>query len=151
MPGDGYPFYNNVEKTTGSPGSKVVPAGNLNKTGCPYSGTLGFIHSTCGICSNTGATVSSVTGISVLLANNRVNSKSTGVHPISSSECEILKLGVVDTYKGLGIGEKLMRLCIETCQEKKVGLITLETNSLLESAIRLYEKLGFVHVELKDS
>ena len=73
------------------------------------------------------------------------------VNPISGSECEILKLGVVDTYKGLGIGEKLMRLCIETCQEKEVKLITLETNSKLESAIRLYEKLGFVHVELKDS
>jgi len=73
------------------------------------------------------------------------------INPISSSACEILKLGVVDTYKGLGIGEKLMRLCIETCQAKEVKLITLETNSLLESAIRLYEKLGFVHVELKDS
>ena len=91
-------------------------------------------------------------GASILLAHFKDEIVGTVcVNPISGSACEILKLGVVDTYKGLGIGEKLMRLCIETCQEKEVKLITLETNSLLESAIRLYEKLGFVHVELKDS
>ena len=91
-------------------------------------------------------------GASIFLAH--LNDEIVGtvsINPISSSVCEILKLGVVDTYKGLGIGEKLMRLCIETCQEKEVELITLETNSKLESAIRLYQKLGFVRVELKDS
>ena len=91
-------------------------------------------------------------GASIFLAHFKDEIVGTvSVNPISHSECEILKLGVVDTYKGLGIGEKLMRVCIETCQAKEVKLITLETNSKLESAIRLYEKLGFVHVELKDS
>jgi putative acetyltransferase len=91
-------------------------------------------------------------GASIFLAHLKDEIVGTvSINPISRSVCEILKLGVVDTYKGFGIGEKLMRLCIETCQEKEVELITLETNSKLESAIRLYAKLGFVHVELIDS
>jgi putative acetyltransferase len=62
-----------------------------------------------------------------------------------------MKLGVVDDYKGLGIGRKLMQLCIAICQEKKVKLITLETSSKLESAIKMYLKFGFVHVEITAS
>jgi putative acetyltransferase len=40
-----------------------------------------------------------------------------------------MKLGVVDDCKGLGIGRKLMQLCVDICQEKKVKLITLEISS----------------------
>ena len=62
-----------------------------------------------------------------------------------------MKLGVVDAYKRLGIGRKLMQLCIDICQEKKVKLITLETSSKLTSAIKMYLKFGFVHVEITAS
>jgi putative acetyltransferase len=71
--------------------------------------------------------------------------------PVNNEEFEIMKLGVVDDYKGLGIGRKLMQLCIAICQEKKVKLITLETSSKLESAIKMYLKFGFVHVEITAS
>jgi ribosomal protein S18 acetylase RimI-like enzyme len=67
--------------------------------------------------------------------------------PVSNEEFEIMKLGVVDDYKGLGIGRKLMQLCIAICLEEKVKLITLETSSKLKSAIKMYLKFGFVHVE----
>jgi ribosomal protein S18 acetylase RimI-like enzyme len=71
--------------------------------------------------------------------------------PIDDTTFEIMKLGVVDAYKGLGIGRKLMQVCIDVCIEKEVKLISLETTSKLESAIKLYEKFGFVHVEITDS
>jgi putative acetyltransferase len=71
--------------------------------------------------------------------------------PVNNEEFEIMKLGVVDDYKGLGIGRKLMQLCIDICQEKKVKLITLETSSKLKSAINMYLKFGFVHVEITAS
>jgi putative acetyltransferase len=71
--------------------------------------------------------------------------------PVHSQVYEIMKLGVADDYKGLGIGRKLMQLCIAICQEKKVKLITLETSSKLESAIKMYLKFGFVHVEITAS
>jgi ribosomal protein S18 acetylase RimI-like enzyme len=71
--------------------------------------------------------------------------------PLEKNTFEIMKLGVIDGYKGLGIGRKLMQVCIDLCIEKKVTLITLDTSSKLQNAIKLYEKLGFVHVELTDS
>jgi ribosomal protein S18 acetylase RimI-like enzyme len=71
--------------------------------------------------------------------------------PLENNTFEIMKLGVIDGYKGVGIGGKLMQLCIDICIEKQVKLITLDTSSKLKKAIKLYEKLGFVHVEVTDS
>tara|TARA_B110000046_G_scaffold185756_1_gene229088 strand:- start:3273 stop:3734 length:462 start_codon:yes stop_codon:yes gene_type:complete len=91
-------------------------------------------------------------GSSIFLAH--FNDKVVGtvsICPISTSVYEIMKLGVVDAYKGLGVGRKLMETCINLCIEKEIKLITLETSSKLKSAIKLYEKLGFIHVEIKDS
>ena len=71
--------------------------------------------------------------------------------PTKKDTFEIMKLGVFEGYKGLGIGRKLMQVCIDICKEKKVHLITLETSSKLKNAIQLYEKLGFLHVKITDS
>lgn len=71
--------------------------------------------------------------------------------PVNDNTFEILKLGVVDGYKGLGIGRKLMQTCIDICIKKNVKTITLESSSKLESALRLYEKLGFKHIEIVDT
>jgi ribosomal protein S18 acetylase RimI-like enzyme len=35
--------------------------------------------------------------------------------PIDNDNYEILKLGVVDGHKGLGIGKKLLQICIDIC------------------------------------
>jgi ribosomal protein S18 acetylase RimI-like enzyme len=71
--------------------------------------------------------------------------------PLEKNTFEIMKLGVIDGYKGLGIGRKLMQICIDVCLNKEVRLITLDTSSKLQNAIKLYEKLGFVHVKITDS
>jgi putative acetyltransferase len=71
--------------------------------------------------------------------------------PLENNTFEIMKLGVIDGYKGLGIGRKLMQICIDICLEKEVRFITLDTSSKLQNAIKLYEKLGFVHVEVTAS
>jgi putative acetyltransferase len=71
--------------------------------------------------------------------------------PLEKNTFEIMKLGVIDGYKGLGIGRKLMQICIDICLEKEVRFITLDTSSKLQNAIKLYEKLGFVHVEVTAS
>jgi putative acetyltransferase len=71
--------------------------------------------------------------------------------PLENNTFEIMKLGVIDGYKGLGIGRKLMQICIDICQNKEVKLITLDTSSKLQNAIKLYEKLGFVHVQITAS
>jgi ribosomal protein S18 acetylase RimI-like enzyme len=71
--------------------------------------------------------------------------------PIDQDNYEILKLGVVDDYKGLGIGSRLMQICIDICKEKNVKTITLESSSKLKSALNLYEKLGFEHIDVVDA
>ena len=43
-----------------------------------------------------------------------------------------------------------MQTCIDICIEKNIKIITLESSSKLENALKLYEKLGFKHVELVD-
>ena len=68
--------------------------------------------------------------------------------PVDMETFEILKLGVVDGFKGLGIGKKLMQICIDISIEKGIKRITLESSSKLESALKLYEKLGFEHIEV---
>ena len=91
-------------------------------------------------------------GSSIFLAH--FNDKVVGtisLIPIDKYNYEILKLGVVDGYKGLGIGAKLMQVCIAICIEKKVKTITLESSSRLKSALKLYEKLGFKHIEIVDT
>jgi ribosomal protein S18 acetylase RimI-like enzyme len=71
--------------------------------------------------------------------------------PVNDNTYEIFKLGVVNGFKGLGIGRKLMQICIDICIEKNVKIITLESSSKLENALKLYEKLGFKHIEVVDA
>ena len=71
--------------------------------------------------------------------------------PLENNTFEIMKLGVIDAYKRLGIGRKLLQTCMDICYKKEVKLITLETSSKLVNAIKLYEKFGFVHTEITAS
>lgn len=73
------------------------------------------------------------------------------LNPLSKSTYEILKFAVVDGYKGLGIGKKLMQMCIDLSKQKGVETIILESSSKLEKALKLYEKFGFEHIEIKDT
>jgi putative acetyltransferase len=61
----------------------------------------------------------------------------------AAGRCELAKMAVATTHQGRGIGELLGRACKAWAAENGVGTIFLETNSKLENAIRLYERLGF--------
>jgi len=58
---------------------------------------------------------------------------------------ELGKMAVDPAHQGRGLGEQLGKAVIDFCAEKGAALIYLETNSLLATAIRLYERLGFIH------
>ena len=58
---------------------------------------------------------------------------------------ELGKMAVTPTYQGQGIGDQLGRAVIAWARNMKVRRLLLETNRKLEGAIRLYERLGFVH------
>ena len=59
--------------------------------------------------------------------------------------CELAKMAVATTHQRRGIGELLGRAGTAWAREQGFGRAFLETNSRLDDAIRLYERLGFRH------
>ncbi|HHC78892.1 MAG TPA: GNAT family N-acetyltransferase, partial [Flavobacteriia bacterium] len=64
---------------------------------------------------------------------------------------ELSKMAVSPTYQGLKIGQLLLRHCIDFAKNKGWKELLLYSNTVLENAIYIYKKLGFVEVELVDS
>lgn len=67
------------------------------------------------------------------------------------STYELSKMAVSPRAQGKKIGYLLGQALVEKAKEMKANKIFLETNSILASAIHLYEKLGFKHVSVEDS
>ena len=91
-------------------------------------------------------------GATILLASLKGEIVGTiCINPIGDTTNEILKFAVLDGFKGLGIGKKLMDYSIEICKQNKVETIILESSSKLEKALKMYEKYGFQHVAIKNT
>ncbi len=58
---------------------------------------------------------------------------------------ELTKMGVLESARGLKIGEKLLAYTLQLAQQKNIKTLFLLTNKKCEAAIHLYEKLGFEH------
>lgn len=65
--------------------------------------------------------------------------------PTGNDTYELAKMTVKDGYQGRGIGDMLGRALIEWARGANATMLHLETNRVLDNAIRLYERLGFVH------
>jgi len=63
---------------------------------------------------------------------------------------EISKMGVRPKAQGHGIGARLLTHAIDRYHDRKGQELFLETHSKLETAIRLYEKCGFVEAPLSE-
>jgi putative acetyltransferase len=63
--------------------------------------------------------------------------------PAGDRRFELAKMAVADSHQRRGLGERLGRACIEWARSNGVRTVFLETNSSLDGAIRLYERLGF--------
>jgi GNAT superfamily N-acetyltransferase len=64
---------------------------------------------------------------------------------VAPERCELAKMAVAPAHQRRGIGELLGRACLAWAAENGVASVFLETNSRLDGAIRLYERLGFRH------
>lgn len=56
---------------------------------------------------------------------------------------EILNLFVIEKYRGLGIGKRLINKVIKVCNEENIEMLTLEVRASNEFAIKMYKELGF--------
>lgn len=70
---------------------------------------------------------------------------SVGVYKIDEDECELRKMYLYPEYHEKGIGSALMRNALEKAKELGYKYITLQTNSLLNKALPVYKKYGFVN------
>ncbi|KJY83310.1 acetyltransferase [Vibrio galatheae] len=72
-----------------------------------------------------------------------------GIAPFahSAQTCELKKLFLLPQSRGLGLGKALTLRCLEFAKEQGFQQCYLDTLSSMQSAITLYEKLGFHHLE----
>lgn len=63
----------------------------------------------------------------------------------AESHCGSLGMGVQPEFRGQGIGEDLLRTCLDKALRKGITRIELKVRADNASAIRLYAKAGFVH------
>jgi putative acetyltransferase len=57
---------------------------------------------------------------------------------------EVKSMFVLDTARGKGVGDALLRQIIDDARAQKLTVIKLETGNLLHAAHRLYARHGFV-------
>jgi len=64
---------------------------------------------------------------------------------------ELVKMGVDPAWHRRGISKMLLDCCLDEAKKLKAKKIFLFSNSQLVTALKLYEKYGFRHVEVTDS
>lgn len=64
---------------------------------------------------------------------------------VSDERFELAKMAVAKSHRRRGAGEMLARACVDWAAAHGGRSVFLETNSRLDDAIRLYERLGFRH------
>ena len=64
---------------------------------------------------------------------------------------ELIKMCVAENWRGQGISKLLIETCLRKVKELGGKKIILFSNHQLQTALKLYEKYGFKHVEVKDA
>ncbi|MBN7812138.1 GNAT family N-acetyltransferase [Algoriphagus sp. H41] len=71
-----------------------------------------------------------------------------GLMPMEGNACEMIKMGVDPAAQGRGVGMALGQALIAQARQMGFAEMVLYSNSILDSALRLYEKMGFARVEM---
>lgn len=61
---------------------------------------------------------------------------------------ELAKMAVAPAARGRGVGDLLMKACLDWARQKNARSVMLLSNTILEPAITLYKKHGFQTVHL---
>lgn len=69
---------------------------------------------------------------------------SGGIATTIKNSSGIRLLGVSEKARGIGVGKELTNSCIQLAKRKNHSQVILHTTLSMQSAWRLYEKLGFV-------
>ncbi len=70
-----------------------------------------------------------------------------GVRPLSDDTCEMKRLFVRPTYRGLGLGARLARSSIDAARRAGYARMRLDSLSTMTTAVSMYRRMGFVDIE----
>ena len=73
----------------------------------------------------------------------------SGIKHLSDTQeniAELQKLYLLKEFRGLGIGKKLVEMCLEFAKESGFDSVYLETFPNMKSAQELYKKYGFTYL-----
>jgi putative acetyltransferase len=70
-----------------------------------------------------------------------------GLFPLNAETCELRKMYFVTELRGRGLGRQLLERMIARARSLGFKRITLETISVLKTAIHLYTSAGFIPIE----
>lgn len=87
-------------------------------------------------------------GFIFLLSEDSEIIGSAGLFKMDGREYELIKMAVAPKHRGKKLGDLLLKKCIDKAREVNASRIILYSNSNLQTAIRLYEKFGFKHLEV---
>ena len=90
-------------------------------------------------------------GVIYLATCNEMIVGSAALMKESEGVYQLAKMTVTKDFRGRGISKLLIDKCLEKAVEFHARKIILFSNHLLLTAIGLYEKYGFKHVDAKDS
>jgi ribosomal-protein-alanine N-acetyltransferase len=69
----------------------------------------------------------------------------------NGSLAHLISIGVLDEYRGRGVGTILLKTLLARLNERAINELWLEVNVGNEAAIRFYERFGFVRAMIIDS
>jgi len=70
--------------------------------------------------------------------------------PYSERVFELTKMAVAPNHRGNKIGQQLMQYCIDFAIKNKFDALVLYSNTLLENAIYIYRKYGFIEIPVEE-
>jgi len=62
---------------------------------------------------------------------------------------ELTKMAVSPNHRGFKIGQHLMQYCIDFAKENQFKMLMLYSNTILENAIYIYRKFGFIEIPVE--
>ena len=74
-----------------------------------------------------------------------------GLMKEKEGEYELIKMAVTKEHRGKGISKLLIERCLAKAKEIGAKKVSLFSNHQLHTALHLYEKYGFYHVEVVNS
>lgn len=73
-----------------------------------------------------------------------------GIYPstgLPKDTCELVKMYLLPEARHIGLGRKLISMCLEKARETGYTQVYLETLPELKQAVKVYEKFGFTYLK----